>query len=157
MIPQQDHDVLIYISMKTQKDHPLITQQDYLYKKTPAIYSSVLMLRSKYEPTCLMKTGASRRIWQPIDTSFCIIHSLYLRISIWIWNARTNKIAMYRSQPNIVFYFYTVSWWIRKLSCIEEVPRFFFWIQFKIKFKNLNWLQLNLNWELLWGIWPVHF
>jgi hypothetical protein len=40
---------------------------------------------------------------------------------------------------------YTVSWWIRKLSCIEEVPRFFFFIQFKIKFKNLNWLQLNLN------------
>jgi hypothetical protein len=38
----------------------------------------------------------------------------------------------------------TVSWWIRKLSCIE-VPRFFFFIQFKIKFKNLNWLQLNLN------------
>ncbi len=41
--------------------------------------------------------------------------------------------------------FHTVSWWIRKLSCIEEVPRFFFLIQFKIKFKNLNWLQLNLN------------
>jgi hypothetical protein len=52
---------------------------------------------------------------------------------------------------------YTVSWWIRKLSCIEEVPRFFFFIQFKIKFKNLNWLQLNLNWELIWGTWPVHF
>ncbi len=40
---------------------------------------------------------------------------------------------------------YTVSWWIRKLSCIAEVPRFFFFKQFKIKFKNLNWLQLNLN------------
>jgi hypothetical protein len=44
---------------------------------------------------------------------------------------------------------YTVSWWIRKLSCIEEVPRFFFFIQFKIKFKNLNWLQLKLNRELM--------
>jgi hypothetical protein len=42
-------------------------------------------------------------------------------------------------------YAYTVSWWIRKLNCIEEVPRFFFSIQLKIKFKNLNWLQLNLN------------
>ncbi len=52
---------------------------------------------------------------------------------------------------------YTVSWWIRKLSCIEEVPRFFFFMQFKIKFKNLNWLQLNLNWELIWETWPVHF
>jgi hypothetical protein len=39
----------------------------------------------------------------------------------------------------------TVSWWIRKLSCIEEVPRLFSSIQLKIKFKNLNWLQLNLN------------
>ena len=44
---------------------------------------------------------------------------------------------------------YTVSWWIRKLSCIEEVPRFFFFIQFKIKLKNLNWLQLKLNRELI--------
>ncbi len=25
------------------------------------------------------------------------------------------------------------------------MPRFFFFIQFKIKFKNLNWLQLNLT------------
>jgi hypothetical protein len=40
---------------------------------------------------------------------------------------------------------HTVSWWIRKLNCIEERPRFFFSIQLKIKFKNLNWLQLNLN------------
>jgi hypothetical protein len=40
---------------------------------------------------------------------------------------------------------YTVSWWIRKLNCIEEVPGFFFFIQLKIKFKNLNWLQLNLT------------
>jgi hypothetical protein len=52
---------------------------------------------------------------------------------------------------------YTVSWWIRKLSCIEEVPRFFSFIQLKIISENLNWLQLKLNWELIWGTWPVHF
>ncbi len=52
---------------------------------------------------------------------------------------------------------HTVSWWIRKLSCIEEVPRFFFCIQFKIKLKNFKWLQLKLNRDLIWGIWPVHF
>ncbi len=96
----EDHDALLDIHDSTTgswcpnlyfdedtKVSSMITQQDYLYKKTPAIYSSVLMLRSKYEPICLMRTGVTRRIWQPIDTSFCIIHSLYLRISIWIWNA----------------------------------------------------------------------
>ena len=51
----------------------------------------------------------------------------------------------FRPRPQAYLTLYTVSWWIRKLSCIEEVPRFFFFIQFKIKFKNLNWLQLNLN------------
>ena len=44
---------------------------------------------------------------------------------------------------------YTVSWRIRIFNCIEEVPRFFFFIQFKIKLKNLNRLQLKLNQELI--------
>ncbi len=39
----------------------------------------------------------------------------------------------------------------KEIKLYRRSATVFFFIQFKIKFKNLNWLQLNLNWELLWG------
>jgi hypothetical protein len=41
--------------------------------------------------------------------------------------------CVYQYIKHLYMAVYTVSWWIRKLSCIEEVPRFFFFIQFKIQ------------------------
>jgi hypothetical protein len=38
---------------------------------------------------------------------------------------------------------YTVSWRIRIFNCIEEVPRFFFSIEFNSAFQISNYLQLN--------------
>jgi hypothetical protein len=36
---------------------------------------------------------------------------------------------------------YTVSWWIRILSCIENVPLVHFSIEFNFKLKIFNWVQ----------------
>ncbi len=38
---------------------------------------------------------------------------------------------------------YTVSWRIRIFNCIEEVPRFFFPIEFNSTFQIFNYLQFN--------------
>ncbi len=38
---------------------------------------------------------------------------------------------------------HTVSWRIRIFNCIEEVPRFFFSIEFNPSFQISNYLQFN--------------
>jgi hypothetical protein len=39
-------------------------------------------------------------------------------------------------------FLYTVSWWVRILNCIEEVPQVHFSIQCKFKLEFFNWCQL---------------
>jgi hypothetical protein len=39
----------------------------------------------------------------------------------------------------------TVSWWIRILNCIEEVPLVHFSIQCKFKLEFFNWFQLEFK------------
>jgi hypothetical protein len=40
---------------------------------------------------------------------------------------------------------FTVSWWIRILRCIEEVPQVHFSIQCKFKLEFFNWFQLEFK------------
>jgi hypothetical protein len=47
--------------------------------------------------------------------------------------------------PDIDKCAYTVSWWIRILYCIEEVPQVHFSIQFKFPLDFFNWCQLEFK------------
>jgi hypothetical protein len=51
----------------------------------------------------------------------------------WSWEGRRGK---WKGD-------YTVSWRIRIFNCIEEVPRFFFPIEFNSAFQISNYLQFN--------------
>ncbi len=96
-----------------------------------------------------------------VDLSTCLffyLHSCLLSISLYL----STYLAAYLFFSNIfwgIFFFlfvqysallhlpplrfHTVSWRIRIFNCIEEVPRFFFAIEFNSTFQISNYLQFN--------------
>jgi hypothetical protein len=78
---------------------------------------------------------------------------VFLTIKSYVFLLKEYKIAKQAGTGSVVYVLmawlrepisqYTVSWRIRIFNCIEEVPRFFFPIEFNSAFQISNYLQFN--------------
>ena len=69
------------------------------------------------------------------------VEKSYMREGFLIYEDMRKYFPIYEEAVSPILY--TVSWRIRIFNCIEEVPRFFFPIEFNSAFQISNYLQFN--------------